>query len=88
MYVVGLGAFFTLDNVKLNRLAFFERLITVDRDRAVVSKDIWTAIMPKKAISVGVIEPLNRARVLRHMNSSRGRECALRDAVSVGDRAD
>lgn len=65
--LVGLGAFRTLDDVELYLIAFFEALIAVPLDGAVVNEDVWSSISPEKAVSLCVIEPLYDAFILCHL---------------------
>ena len=65
--LIGLGAFGALDNVELYLIAFFEALIAVPLDGAVVNKDVWSAIATEKAIPLCVIEPLYDAFILCHL---------------------
>jgi len=66
--LVCLGTLGTLDHVELDFIAFFETLIAVELDGAVMHEDIWAALTSEEAETLRVVEPLHCAFVLRHMH--------------------
>ncbi len=61
MDLVGLRTLLTLGDLELDPLAFFERLVSVHLDRAVVDEYVTTAIDGDEAIALFAAEPLDRA---------------------------
>src|SRR5882757_202946 len=56
-----------LDDVELYGVAFFQALIAVKLDRAVMHEDIRAILTAKKAITLCVVEPLHLSFVLCHV---------------------
>jgi len=65
--LVGLGTFFTLDDVELDGVALFEGFVTFRLDRAVVHENVRAAVPAKEAVAFGVVEPLHCTCVLSHV---------------------
>jgi hypothetical protein len=63
-HFIGLRALYSLDNIKLDNLALFEGLVAVELDRAIVHKDVITALTSQKTIAFCVVKPLHAAFVL------------------------
>src|SRR3954453_4809761 len=58
---VGLRAFLALGDLELDPLAFFEALVAVGLDGAVVNEDVTTAVYGDEAVALLGVEPLDRA---------------------------
>ncbi len=70
--LVGLRAFRSLHHIELHRVALLQRLVAVHLDGAVMREHVGFARIPsKETISLHVVEPANRACVLRHDRSFR-----------------
>src|SRR3954453_3975589 len=63
---VGLRAFLALGDLELDPLAFFERLVAVGLDGAVVNEDVTAAIHGDEAVALLGVEPLDRALCHNH----------------------
>lgn len=72
--LVGLGTFFTLDDVELDGVTLFEGLVTFRLDRAVVHENVRAAVPAKEAVALGVVEPLHRTCVLSHVLHRPGKD--------------
>ena len=67
--LIGLRALGSLDDIELDRIAFFEALVPVKLDGAVVDEDVCGAIFTaQEAVALGVVEPLNRSLILSHVS--------------------
>ena len=64
--LICLRPFLTLNDVKLNVIAFLQAFVSIDLDRAVVDEDVGAVISSDKSISLRVVKPLDFAFVLRH----------------------
>ncbi len=62
--LIGLGAFGSLDDVELDLIAFFEALVALELDGAVVDEDIGAALAAEESVALCVVEPLHGALVL------------------------
>jgi len=49
-----------LNNLELNRIPFLQALVALGSDCAIVHENISAVVPSNKAITLGVIEPLNR----------------------------
>jgi hypothetical protein len=63
---VRLGPFLSLDNVEFDFIPFFQALITVELNRAVMHKYVRTVVSADEAITLRVVEPLDLAFILSH----------------------
>jgi hypothetical protein len=77
--LVGLRAFLPLNNVKLDIIAFFQALVAVDNNGAVMDEDIRAIIAADEAVAFCIVEPFNFAFVLGH------RETFLISALVMGN---
>src|SRR5215472_7557987 len=50
-HVGGLLAFWSLHNLKFNRIAFVQRSVSVSYNRCVMDKNVWSVIAPDETIS-------------------------------------
>jgi hypothetical protein len=66
-HLVRLRPFLALHDVKLHIVAFFETLISIHLDRAVVNEHIGSVITANKPVPFSVVEPLHFASVLSHV---------------------
>ena len=66
-YLVCLRSFLSLNDVKFDIVAFFQALIPVDLDRAVMHENIRPVVTPDKSIPLGVVKPLHLALILSHV---------------------
>jgi hypothetical protein len=65
-YVVGLGAFRTLNDVELDLVALFEAFVSFELDGTVMHEDIGSVVPAEKAVPFSVVEPFHGAFVLCH----------------------
>jgi hypothetical protein len=65
-YGIGLGTFLSLNDVEFHLVPFFQALVSIELDRAVMHKHVGAVIPANKSISLRVIEPLHFAFVLSH----------------------
>src|SRR6476620_7299775 len=63
---VGLRAFLALGDLELDPLAFFEALVAVGLDGAVVNEDVTAAVHGDEAVALFGVEPLDRALCHNH----------------------
>ena len=63
---IRLGTFLTLDDIKLDVIALFQRFISVQLDCRVMNEYIRTVFTSDESVALGVIEPLYFAFVLSH----------------------
>jgi hypothetical protein len=63
---VRLWAFLALDDVELNIIALFQRLVAVQLNGGVVNEYIWTIVAPDESVALGVVKPLDLPFVLSH----------------------
>ncbi len=61
-YLVSLRSLVSLNNVKINRIAFLQKLISLHFDRTEVTEHISPFVAAQKARAFGVIEPFHGAR--------------------------
>jgi len=61
-YLVSLRSLVSLNNVKINRIAFLQRLISLHLDRTEVTEHVSPFVATQKAIALSVIEPFHGAR--------------------------
>jgi hypothetical protein len=62
--LIGLGTFRSLDDVEFNLVAFFEALIALALNGAVMYEDVRSALTAKEAVTLCVVEPLYCALIL------------------------
>jgi hypothetical protein len=65
-YGIGLRTFLSLNDVEFHLVPFFQALVSIELDRAVMNKHVGSIIPADKAITLSVIEPLHFAFVLSH----------------------
>jgi hypothetical protein len=65
-YRIGLRTFLSLNDVEFHLVPFFQALVSIELDRAVMNKHVGSIIPADKAITLSVIEPLHFAFVLSH----------------------
>ena len=65
-YRIRLGAFLTLDDVKFNVIALFQRFVSVQLDCGVMNEHIRPVFTSDESIALGVIEPLDLTFELGH----------------------
>ena len=63
-YLISLGAFASLDDIELDLVAFFEALIPLALNGAVMNEDIGATITPEESVPFCVVEPFNCSLVL------------------------
>src|SRR3954453_8300305 len=63
---VGLGALLALGDLELDPLAFFQALVAVGLDGAVVNEDVTAAVHGDEAVALLGVEPLDRALCHNH----------------------
>jgi hypothetical protein len=64
--LICLRPFLTLNDVKLNVIAFLQAFVSIDLDRAVVDEDVGAVISSDKSISLRVVKPLHFTFMLSH----------------------
>ena len=67
-YGIGLGTFLSLNDVEFHLVPFFQALVSIELDRAVMNKHVGTIRAPDKPITLRVIEPLYRSFQSFHVN--------------------
>lgn len=50
MYVRGLGAFRSLDDLELYRVSFLQRAVAIPDNRRIMDKYVWTIVAPDESI--------------------------------------
>src|ERR1700727_2718758 len=68
LHLVCLWALLPLDDVELDLIAFFQRFVSIELDRAVVHEDVGPIISSDETIALRVVEPLDLAFVLGHVS--------------------
>jgi hypothetical protein len=63
---IRLWAFLTLDDIKLDIIALFQRLVPVQLDCGVMHEDIRPVIATDESVALGVVKPLDLPFVLSH----------------------
>ena len=63
---IRLRTFLSLNDVEFHLVPFFQALVSIELDRAVMHKHVGSIIPTDKAITLRVIEPLHFAFVLSH----------------------
>jgi hypothetical protein len=63
---IRLRTFLSLNDVEFHLVPFFQALVSIELDRAVMHKHVGSIISTDKAITLRVIEPLHFAFVLSH----------------------
>ncbi len=66
--LICLWALLPLDDIELDLVAFFETLVPVKLNRAVVYEDVRTIVPADEPIALRIVEPLHLAFVLRHVS--------------------
>jgi hypothetical protein len=56
--LIGLRTFAALNNVEFNLIAFFETLIALALDGAVMNEDVGSALAAEKAVTFSIVEQL------------------------------
>ena len=80
--LIGLWAFLALNNVKFYFVAFFQTLVAIDLNCAVVHKNVRSIVASDKAVPFRVVKPFDFACVLSHEPYP-----SLGDRLRLGDRA-
>jgi hypothetical protein len=62
--LIGLRTFAALNNVEFNLIAFFETLIALALDGAVMNEDVGSALAAEEAVAFSIVEPLYGAFIL------------------------
>ena len=65
-YGIGLRTLLALNDVEFHLVPFFQALVSIELDRAVMNKHVGSVVPANKAITLRVIEPLHFAFVLSH----------------------
>jgi hypothetical protein len=65
-YGVGLRSLLPLNDVELNLVAFFQALVPIKLDRAVMNKHVGPVVPADKAVALCVVKPLHLTFVLSH----------------------
>jgi hypothetical protein len=65
-YGIGLRTLLSLDDIELHLVPFFQALVSIELDRAVMNKHVGSVVPADKAVTLRVIEPLYFAFVLGH----------------------
>ena len=60
MDTIGLWAFFSLDDVEIDPIAFPQGLVAFGLDGTEVTEDIRSILSAKKAVALSVVEPLHQ----------------------------
>src|ERR1700749_5143649 len=68
LYLVCLWALLPLDDVELDLIAFFQRFVSIELDRAIVHEDVGPIVSSDETIALRVVEPLDLAFVLGHVS--------------------
>jgi hypothetical protein len=65
-YGIGLRTFLSLNDVEFDLVPFFQALVSIELDRAVMNKHVGSIIPANETVTLRVIEPLHFAFVLSH----------------------
>jgi hypothetical protein len=65
-YGIGLGTFLPLNDVEFDLVPFFQALVSIELNRAVMDKHVGSIVPADKAVTLRVIEPLHFAFMLSH----------------------
>ena len=68
--LISLGAFCSLDDIKLNLIAFFQAFVSLALDGAVVNEDVGPAVAAEEAVALCVVKPFYGALVLCQWSNS------------------
>jgi len=68
--LISLRAFCSLDDVKLNLIAFFQAFVSLALNGTVVNEDVGSSVATEKAVALRIIEPLYCAFILCQWNNS------------------
>jgi hypothetical protein len=68
--LIGLGTFTPLYDVEFHLISFFEALVALALNGAVVNEDVGPALAAEKAVTFCVVEPLYGAFILCHWSHS------------------
>src|ERR1700691_5319480 len=63
---IRLWAFLPFNNIELDLVAFFQRLVPIKLDCRVVDEYIRSVLTSDESVALGVVEPLNLSFVLSH----------------------
>ena len=63
---IGLRTFLSLNDVEFDLVPFFQALVSIELDSAVMDKHVGSIVAADKAVTLRVIEPLHFAFVLSH----------------------
>lgn len=66
--LIGLGPFLSLHDLKLNCVAFLERLEPIALDRRIMHKNVSPAVLSDKSVAFAIIEPFNFALKSCHVH--------------------
>lgn len=69
-YLIGLWAFGPLDDVELDFITFFEALVALALDGAVVDEDVCPAVAAEESVALCIVEPLYRSLILCQWSNS------------------
>jgi len=65
-YGIRLRALLALDDIELDLIAFFERLVSVQLNRRVVNEYIWSVFASDESVALSIVKPLHLTFVLSH----------------------
>jgi len=65
-YGIGLRTLLSLNDVEFHFVPFFQALVSIELDSAVMDKHVGSIVAADKAVTLRVIEPLHFAFVLSH----------------------
>lgn len=65
-YLIGLGSLLPLNNIKLDLVAFFEALVPVELNCAVMNENVGSILTTDETITFRVVEPLDLPFICRH----------------------
>src|ERR1700761_5203741 len=68
LLLVCLWALLPLDDVELDLIAFFQRFVSIELDRAVMHEDVGPIVSSDETIALRVVEPLDLAFVRGHVS--------------------
>lgn len=77
--LVGLRPFLPLNNVELYLIAFFQTLVPIDLDGAVMDKYVGPVVSSDKAVTLRIIKPFDLTLVLSH------EPCPSLKQIAVGE---
>jgi hypothetical protein len=69
-HLIGLGALAALNDIEFHLIAFFQALIALALDGAVVDEDVSPALAAEEAVPLCVVEPLDGTLELCHWSHS------------------